>query len=323
VYGNYDIGGLVGHSDWGFIRDSYATGSVGGPGDRMGGLVGTSTANSPIQSSYATGLVTARDVFGGLIGSWESRAPLGSAYWDSDASGRATFAGNDASTKGALTTAQAKEQGSYVGWDFTDVWGIDPAINQGYPYLRATVGGACCVVSGDGSAPIAVSSWTDLHNIRNNLAARYVLTKNLNPSDADYNTYASSTANGGAGWLPIGNLAAPFMGEFDGGGYVIRGLTINRSVTDYVGLFGVARAATFRRIGFSALGVTGGGYTGGLVGQAVQSTQLADVEANGNVTGSNGSFVGGVAGSLVGSRAERIRSSGSVNGVYQIGGLVG
>jgi len=35
-----------------------------------------------------------------------------------------------------LTPAQMTQQSSYTGFDFTNTWAIDPAINNGYPYLR-------------------------------------------------------------------------------------------------------------------------------------------------------------------------------------------
>lgn len=35
------------------------------------------------------------------------------------------------------TTAEMKRQETFVGWDFEEIWGIDPAINDGYPYLLA------------------------------------------------------------------------------------------------------------------------------------------------------------------------------------------
>jgi len=37
-----------------------------------------------------------------------------------------------------LTSAQMKQQASFVGFDFSTVWVIAPAINNGYPYLRGT-----------------------------------------------------------------------------------------------------------------------------------------------------------------------------------------
>jgi len=35
-----------------------------------------------------------------------------------------------------LTTTQMKDPSNYNGWDFENIWGIDPDINDGYPYLR-------------------------------------------------------------------------------------------------------------------------------------------------------------------------------------------
>jgi len=29
-----------------------------------------------------------------------------------------------------------KIQGTFIGWNFITIWGINPAINDGYPYLR-------------------------------------------------------------------------------------------------------------------------------------------------------------------------------------------
>jgi len=34
------------------------------------------------------------------------------------------------------TTVNMKIEATYTGWDFTDTWGIDPAINGGFPYIK-------------------------------------------------------------------------------------------------------------------------------------------------------------------------------------------
>lgn len=39
--------------------------------------------------------------------------------------------------EGARYTTQMKQQSNYIGWDFETIWGIDPNINNGYPYLRS------------------------------------------------------------------------------------------------------------------------------------------------------------------------------------------
>lgn len=63
-------------------------------------------------------------------------APSGTItnYFDSEYTLQASGAG--ATPK---TTAECKTQSTYTGWDFTNVWGINPAINNGYPYLREIV----------------------------------------------------------------------------------------------------------------------------------------------------------------------------------------
>lgn len=39
-------------------------------------------------------------------------------------------------------------------------------------------------------------------------------------------------------WQPIGNSSAPFSGQFDGNGFIIKNLTISRPNELYQGLFG-------------------------------------------------------------------------------------
>ncbi|MFA7377314.1 MAG: hypothetical protein WCZ15_00695, partial [Patescibacteria group bacterium] len=83
--------------------NSYSTGSVIGYGDRVGGLVGQNYQSS-----------------------------ITNSYWDTETSGQSTSAGGI-----GLTTAEMKDINNYLPeWDFVNIWGTDPAINDGYPYLR-------------------------------------------------------------------------------------------------------------------------------------------------------------------------------------------
>ena len=163
---NY-VGGLVGGMNWGDISNSYATGNVtNGTGTfRTGGLVGGFWANagktSSITNSYATGNVTsAGSRLGGLlgevggsgttnvnktyaIGNISGGASMGglvgnhygintfvtNSYWDTTTSVQATSA--DGTGK---TTTQMKQQATFSGWDFTNVWQI--AEGSTYPTLR-------------------------------------------------------------------------------------------------------------------------------------------------------------------------------------------
>ena len=72
----------------------------------------------------------------------------------------------------------------------------------------------------------AITTALQLHNIRFNLGGDYVLS-----NDIDLSGYPN--------WDPIGTLANPFTGTFDGNGHTISNLTINRPAQDNVGLFGV------------------------------------------------------------------------------------
>ena len=93
--GNY-VGGLVGYSEGGNIRDSWATGNVGGrlAGDNIGGLAGVFRgSNREIFASYATGDVESRgNKIGGLVG--ESQGRIKASYAIGDVSSpRGQFVG--------------------------------------------------------------------------------------------------------------------------------------------------------------------------------------------------------------------------------------
>ena len=151
-----EIGGLVG-SNWGTIENSYATGNVNSSDDFAGGLAGSNYGT--ITNSYATGNVEAngKSFIGGLvgdnggtitnsyaIGSVEGNEKVGglvgdneygtieNSYYNSETSGQSDDDGRGT----PKTTAEMKLQATFDDWDFADVWGINSAINGGYPHLR-------------------------------------------------------------------------------------------------------------------------------------------------------------------------------------------
>src|SRR5208282_2775211 len=100
---------------------------------------------------------------------------------------------------------------------------------------------------------------TDLQGINGDLSGDYALGANIDAS-------ATSTWNSGFGFATLGNPGSQFAGDFDGLGHTISNLTINQAATD-VGLFGaVAVGATVRNVGLLSGNITGGSYSGGLVG---------------------------------------------------------
>jgi hypothetical protein len=122
-------GGLVGFNT-GSIADSFATGTVQGLGASVGGLAGNN--QSAITRCYSAGPVSGPNLAGGLVGE-NSSGSVETSYWDAQTSGQSYSAGSDASF--GKTTAQMRQQATFEGWDFVNVWGISE--NQAYPSLKA------------------------------------------------------------------------------------------------------------------------------------------------------------------------------------------
>ncbi|MFC4306764.1 GLUG motif-containing protein [Cohnella boryungensis] len=130
------IGGVAGYNAWGNIENSYAAGKVIGV-ESVGGLAGEN-GSGEILNSYSVGQVTGITFVGGLVGSGNFGTVVNSLY-DTENSGQSVSDGGT-----GLTAAQMQSQSSYEAdaanaWDFVSVWGINPAMNGGYPYLRSSL----------------------------------------------------------------------------------------------------------------------------------------------------------------------------------------
>jgi len=130
------------------------------------------------------------------------------------------------------------------------------------------------------------------------------------------------------GFDPIGDSefgSNDFTGTFDGNGYAITGLTIDRPDTSYVGLFGyVSDSGTIQNVTLENVDVTGDAYVGSLVGRNVgtveRSSASGRVEGTYDVGGLVGRHFGGEVGS--GTIRESYVTAG-VTGDDTVGGLVG
>ncbi|MDR3000666.1 MAG: cellulase family glycosylhydrolase [Fibromonadaceae bacterium] len=182
-----------------------------------------------------------------------------------------------------------------------------------------------------------LAAFADSINSGRNFTGRLVILT------ADINLYgygATNTAfNSGRGWIPIGNSTNPFRGEFDGNGYVIRGLYINQTTRDYAGLFGqigsVSATGIVRNIALEDVDITAGEYAGGVVGlirgygtnvggtnqQDFHST-LTNVYVTGTINGYQ--YVGGIAGSVSSwGHVESAYSTADVISSARAGGIAG
>ncbi len=159
----------------------------------------------------------------------------------------------------------------------------------------------------------------------NNICKGYELMRNLDfNDDASYSSTANRiTWTTGEGWQPIGDSSNAFTGQFEGNGHTISNLTINRGVTNYIGLFGsTGNGAEITNVGLLNVNITGNFSVGGLVGG--NGGSITNSHATGDVFG--GFFFGGGVGGLVGRNDGSITNSyatGSVSGSGSAGGLVG
>jgi hypothetical protein len=211
--------------------------------------------------------------------------------------------------------AEAQDGYHFVSW----TGGVDAIDNINAATTIITMNGDYSILANFGLEVVEIRTWHDLNAIRNNLGARYILTNDLGSASAGYVELASETANQGKGWQPIGTSDDQFTGNFDGQGYEIKDLFMNRPDQSYVGLFGeVGQEGVTRNIGVVNVTVIGNDYVGGLVGHTEGS--VSNSYSTGNVTGEEhvGSLVGHNGGVVNNSH-----SSGSVTGDSRVGGLVG
>ena len=139
----------------------------------------------------------------------------------------------------------------------------------------------------------------------------------------------------GATTLNISTM--PFRGVYDGGNYIISGLTIDNTSTKACGLFGYTEGATLKNITIKDSQITSSFINvGALVGVAFNTTfEAINVDASVNGTAAImfiepadskdyvGSYVGGVAGYVNGCTMEGVTFSGAAKSTSQLcGGIV-
>ncbi|XOV91904.1 MAG: choice-of-anchor tandem repeat GloVer-containing protein [Bacteroidota bacterium] len=172
--------------------------------------------------------------------------------------------------------------------------------------------------TGDGSSgtPYEISTLDNLYWLSQNSSEwskHFIL---INDIDAT----STSGWDGGAGFLPIGiDYYQPFSGNFNGNGFAINGLFINRPGTEYVGLFGFVLSGFVRNLRLKDIDVTGNNYVGGI--GAAQYTEIANCSSEGTVLGNL--IVGGLIGYSSDNQIDDSHAFGNITGNDEVGGLVG
>jgi hypothetical protein len=182
--------------------------------------------------------------------------------------------------------------------------GIVAYVNRSIPYERE------------------IRDWYDLEAIRYNLDEDFILMNDLDSTTAGYMGLASPTANRGKGWEPIGTALEPFAGKFDGQGYEIRDLFIDRpDEWDWnIALFGNLNIkGTVKNVGVVNVYIVGWWCVGGLVGNNWGT--VSNSYSTGSVTGVQ--YAGGLVGCNSFGTVTKSYSTCNVTGTSHSGGLVG
>jgi filamentous hemagglutinin family protein len=168
---------------------------------------------------------------------------------------------------------------------------------------------------------VIINNINQLQWISQALNGNYELGSNIDAS-------ITNTWNSGAGFKQIGdnstnNIDTRFTGNFDGKGYIIDGLYINRGSEDHVGLFGYAtNSAKISNLGLTNLYVKGSLRTGGLIGASDNNTSISNSYAIGEIIGD--SFVGGLIGDAnINTTINNSYTNTTISSNYGGGGLVG
>ena len=133
VTGSSYVGGFVGRLDQpGTTSNSYSTGTVTGTSN-VGGFAGHlyyggGTNQTILENSYAVGRVSGTTA-AGLVARLDVGGTISNSYWDTQTTEQSASAGGT-----GLTTAQMKQQSSFSGWDFSNVWTMP---GGSYPSLQA------------------------------------------------------------------------------------------------------------------------------------------------------------------------------------------
>ena len=135
----------------------------------------------------------------------------------------------------------------------------------------------------------------------------------------------------GEGWTPIGYWFYPddfskcFQGYFNGNGYIVQNLTINRPAENRIGLFGYTSNGEIKNLGIENCNLVGQAFVGGLVGgnggNIYNGSNINNCYATGNIKSNSNS--GGLVGYQSGGSINNCYAKCNVSGEGQIGGLAG
>lgn len=145
----------------------------------------------------------------------------------------------------------------------------------------------------------------------------------------DIDASATSTWHSGAGFVPIPyypdgtvDFYNVFSGVYDGDGYSISYLYINRSIDTGIGLFSNASESVIRDASLNNINITGVGYVGGFIGIGRDSNTIENCFVSGEMSNSS-NYTGGFVGYSEQLEITESHSEVDITGQDYVGGFVG
>jgi hypothetical protein len=174
------------------------------------------------------------------------------------------------------------------------------------------------VPNGDGSTtPYQIKSLNHLYWVSTNSSTWNSDFEQV----ADIDASPTADWNGGAGFSPIGTNANNFLGSYDGAGFTITGLTVDRASENFIGFIGQLDGGPLTDLGLIDVSINGSNSSGGLVGN-IESGNVSNCYVSGSVSGTD--YVGGLVGQIANGSIVQSFSTASVVGSGQdVGGLIG
>lgn len=367
IVNSYNTGSVTGFSgyvgglaifNYGEIINCYNTGAVSEVGDYVAIVGGIASIYGITINCYNSGIISAPcapdNRLGGIISyGFGSQGNLIKNCYNAGISANLNGSGNGAvaystfddmkiensyclgeygGSEGIiLTDEQMKQESSFKGWNFEDIWNISSGVNNGYPHLRpfAPMPVSHDFAGGDGSPgnPYKVSTPEQLNSVRNHLNKCFI---QINDIDMTYTTQSPNGLyyNQGQGWLPIGTEANGFKGLYNGGGYTISGLKINRPSFSCVGLFATVEQGTVMNSSVTDAKITGGTDTGAIAGLCQGSIEQCYSEGTILASHKDVVFAGGIAGRIMNGAITNCFSTGDISGnsskdSHYVGGIAG
>ena len=330
------VGGIAGMIDDCTVRFCYATGVVEGSSS-IGGIVGYIVPHSGVGVGKVEYCLALQSKVSGITRTEVGRV-VGFTF--KGQTNVFSFAGMECNGSGTYTVdgsskafAQLQTASGFPSEFTKSPWTYSPGSLPGLfgqpaemPSYLSSSGGYAPYGSGTAASPYLINTEKQLYYVSNQINngsstyqnAHYQLT-----SDIDLSAYKS-----GSGWTSIGNSTYPFKGDFNGSGYTITDLYINRTSTDDVGLFGYINGGTIRNLGIIGANISVRDYAGILAGRITNNSTVKNCFTAGTITGNT--QVGGIVGSIgvvsLESSPNNVMncySTATVNGFRSVGGIAG